>query len=247
MRLTRAFNVAIDSTLALLYPQQCHLCGGIVSARFDGVACGDCWSSTRIFDTSNSLCWKCGRLTIKPVPVEHPELIRCAQCDNEPFTNARACGVYEGALRASILALKREPYMSRRVVDLLSSLQQRAPLNGGTVIVAVPLHPDREGSRGFNQAAIVARHLSRANRIPIAESSLIRVSQSEQHRAGMDARGRQDTVANAFEVVHPALIGDERVLLVDDVFTTGATVSACASALSAAGAKEVLVLTIARA
>jgi ComF family protein len=110
----------------------------------------------------------------------------------------------------------------------------------------VPLHPEREQSRGFNQAATIARALSQAISVPLDEVSLRRTSHSNRHRAGMDAKGRRETVADAFRVTYPALITGERVLLVDDVFTTGATVSACAKALLTAGADEVFVLTIAR-
>jgi predicted amidophosphoribosyltransferase len=83
--------------------------------------------------------------------------------------------------------------------------------------------------------------------LPIDEVSLVRVSSTEKYRAGLDAKGRQDTVAGAFEVRHPRLVTNENILLVDDVFTTGATVSACAEALVTAGAKTVFVLTISRA
>lgn len=82
--------------------------------------------------------------------------------------------------------------------------------------------------------------------MPLDEVSLVRVSASEKYRAGLDAKGRRDTVAGAFAVHHPRLVENEDILLVDDVFTTGATVSACAEALVSAGA-TVFVLTIARA
>ena len=75
----------------------------------------------------------------------------------------------------------------------------------------------------------------------------MRVSSTEKYRAGLDAKGRHDTVAGAFEVRHPRLVSNEDILLVDDVFTTGATVSACAEALTGAGARKVFVLTISRA
>jgi ComF family protein len=110
----------------------------------------------------------------------------------------------------------------------------------------VPLHPEREKARGFNQAAVIGRELSLAISVPLDEVSLLRVAQTNRHRAGMDAKGRRDTVADAFRVAFPALIAGERVLLVDDVFTTGATVSSCARTLLEAGAAEVFVLTIAR-
>jgi predicted amidophosphoribosyltransferase len=74
----------------------------------------------------------------------------------------------------------------------------------------------------------------------------VRVSESEKYRAGLDVKGRRDTVAEAFRVIHPRLVTGENVLLVDDVFTTGATVSACAEVLIAAGARSVFVLTLAR-
>jgi ComF family protein len=174
------------------------------------------------------------------------EQVRCRRCDALAFTAARACGVYEGALRASVLLLKREPHICRQVSELLARAVQPYPLTQATMIVPVPLHPEREQARGFNQAAIIGRELSRWVSLPLDEISLVRDKHVKHHRAGMDVKGRRETVADAFRVTYPALIADERVLLVDDVFTTGATVSACAETLLAAGAAEVLVLTIAR-
>lgn len=124
--------------------------------------------------------------------------------------------------------------------------QGHYPLSQATRIVPVPLHPERERARGFNQAAVLARELSKATLLPLDEISVVRKHHSKRHRAGMDGKGRRDTVADAFQVIYPALIAGERVLLVDDVFTTGATVSSCAKTLLDAGAVEVFVLTIAR-
>jgi ComF family protein len=154
--------------------------------------------------------------------------------------------MYEGALRESLLVLKRKPYLPRHVESLLAAAV-REPLNESTRVVPVPLHPKRLKSRGFNQATIVALVVSKALRLPVDEVSLVRVSSTEKYRAGLDAKGRRDTVAGAFRVAHPRLVADENILLVDDVFTTGATVSACGETLLDAGAKSVYVLTIARA
>lgn len=247
MRLTRTVNMLVNSALSILYPQQCKLCGGEVEARADGIICDGCWSNTHFFSEADSLCWRCGRPTAKPVTVERPEMLRCGYCDDEPFTAVRACGIYSGALRAAVLAIKREPFLCRRLSESICRLQKNPPLDGATLLIPVPLHRQREESRGFNQAAVIAAHVARANKIPISEKSLVRISHSEHHRAGMDARGRRDTVVNAFEVLNPSVVQGERILLVDDVFTTGATVAACATALVQAGADEVLVLTLARA
>ncbi len=247
MRLTRTLSNLYDSVLTLLYPQQCALCGSIVDARANGLACEECWSKAALFREPDSLCWKCGQPTVKPITVNEPTSIRCGACDSEPFTAVRSCGFYQGALKAFVLALKREPHLSARLLEKICEVQQEPPLNRATLVVPVPLHPMREQARGFNQAALIAGYVSRHNGLRFSETNLVRISHSEQHRAGMDARARRETVANAFKVQHPSLITEEHVLLVDDVFTTGATISSCATALLGAGANEVLVLTIARA
>ncbi|HKO36049.1 MAG TPA: ComF family protein [Pyrinomonadaceae bacterium] len=237
---------AYDSVLALVYPQRCAACGGAVDSRHDGVACSTCWEATRTFDEDDTPCWKCGALSTAAVAEEKRQTVRCGRCDSESFTGARACGLYEGALRASILALKREPNVPRRLLETLRRTQQRTPLAEAELIVPVPLHPSRERERGFNQAVVLARELARATKLPIDEHSLVRRVHTDRHRAGMDARSRRDSVGGAFEVRRPEPIAGRRVLLIDDVFTTGATVSECAAVLKSAGGADVYVLTIAR-
>jgi ComF family protein len=243
----RVISGAYDSVLALIYPQRCAACGGSVDSRHDGVACSGCWDATRIFNEDDTLCWKCGVLSTAAVSEEKQRTVRCGRCDADSFTSARACGLYEGALRASILALKREPKVTRRLLKTLRQTQQRAPLTEADLIVPVPLHAARERERGFNQAVVLAREIARATKLPIDEYSLFRRVHTERHRAGMDARARRDSVDGAFEVRRPETIAGRRVLLIDDVFTTGATVSECAAVLKSAGAADVYVLTIARA
>jgi ComF family protein len=238
---------AYDSVLALIYPHRCATCGGSVDSRHDGVACSTCWEATRLFGEDDTLCWKCGALSAGAVAEEKRQTVRCGRCDVDSFTAARACGLYEGALRASILALKSEASVARRLLETLKHTQQRPPLAEADVIVPVPLHASRERERGFNQAVVLARALARATKMPIDEHSLVRAVHTERHRAGMDARARRDSVGGAFEVRRPEPIAGRRVLLIDDVFTTGATVSECAAVLKSTGAAEVYVLTIARA
>jgi ComF family protein len=236
-----------DALLAVAYPQRCAICGGSVESRKFGVACEACWKRTRIFTGRERLCWKCGAFLDDEVLPISPEEVRCGRCETQCFNVARAVGSYKGALRESVLQLKRQPQLAPHLEALLITAAQREPLSLSTRIVPVPLHPKRQRSRGFNQAAVIAEVLSKGLRLPLDEVSVERVSLTEQYRAGLDAKGRRDTVADAFSVVHPKLIADENILLVDDVFTTGATVSACAAALLAAGAQNVFVLTISRA
>lgn len=236
-----------DAFLTLAYPQACTICGYSVEQRKFGVVCETCWNGTKIFTGAETICWKCG----VPADVEAisftPDQVRCRCCDSQAFTAARAIGLYEGALRESVLLLKRQPHVSRHLEGLLAIAARRDPINNATRIIPVPLHGKKLKSRGFNQASILAEALSRALGLPLDEVSLVRSVGSEKYRAGLDAKGRHDTVAGAFEVRHPRLVAGENILLVDDVFTTGATVSACAETLTQAGAKTVCVLTIGRA
>jgi ComF family protein len=238
---------AFDAALALVYPQACAVCGGNVESHRDGVVCDACWKTTSMFSESDTLCWKCGALSLAKVVEGARQQVRCGRCDKDAYTFARACGSYDGALRASILQLKRQAHVPTRLAALIHEVQRREPLHGAEIIVPVPLHESRERERGFNQAAVIARELARVTKLPFDEHSFVRRMHTERHRAGMDAKARRNSVSNAFAVRHDDLIAEKRVLLVDDVFTTGATVSACAEALSRAGAAEVLVLTVARA
>jgi ComF family protein len=234
-------DAVADAALALLYPLRCAACGAAsVEQRADAPACGACWDATSIFSGDETLCWKCGTPARVELPAEVRGRVRCGRCDEDGYTAARAAGVYEGALRAAVLRLKHEPNVGARLASLLARTQQRPPLDGATLVVPVPLHEERLRERGFNQAALLARAVASRNRLRLDEWSLARERHSERHRAGMD-------VEDAFRVTRPRLVAGERVLLIDDVLTTGATVSACAHALRAAGATEVFVLTVARA
>ncbi len=240
-------TVFYDALLTLAYPQVCAVCGRSVERRKFGVACEACWTGTRVFNGAETICFKCGVPAQVEVPSAVHDQVMCRSCDSQSFTAARAAGLYEGALRESVLLLKRQPHVSQHVETLLTAAAMRGPLNVRTRIMPVPLHGERMRARGFNQASVIAQVVSKSLGLPVDEDTLLRVSSSEKYRAGLDAKGRQDTVAGAFAVRHPRLVENADILLVDDVFTTGATVSACAEALLAAGARKVFVLTVARA
>ena len=246
MFLTSAAHNFYDSLLSILYPQPCVICRSSVENRAHVPACIRCWNLTSIFEGTESLCWKCG-LVIHPAGrTVEPSSVHCHRCDEHLFAAARACGVYELALREAVLQLKRQPYLTSYIVPFLVRVAQRPPLNQATRIIPVPLHPQRERQRGFNQAAVIARAIGPLLGLVVDESVLTRVVASHKYRAGLDQKGRFDSVAKAFEVQFPTIVRDEVILLVDDVLTTGATASSCAAALLSAGAESVFVLTLAR-
>jgi ComF family protein len=248
MWLARQLDELYDATLALVYPLKCAACGeASVEGRRDAPACAACWQGTTIFTGEETCCWKCGAEARGDVTPEKRSEVRCRRCDELAFAAARSVGKYEGALRALVLALKHEPHVPERLAGLLCAAQGRSPLDTATRIVPVPLHAERERERGFNQATLLARAVASRANLPLDEWSVVRTGHTSRHRAGMDRRARRETVEGAFQVTRPRLVRGERILLVDDVYTTGATVSSCAQSLKDAGAEEVFVLTVAQA
>ena len=235
-----------DSLVAVFYPQECELCAASVEDTASGAICENCWAKTAVFTGSEPLCAKCGRVFSGGNKSFAGE-IRCHHCDEQFFDSARATGVYEGALRRAVIKLKIQPVLSEKIKDLFAQSFKQSPINSATKIIPVPLHPKRLRERGFNQAAVLAEILAVRTGLPVLENSLERNLYTAKHRAGMDERARRESVEKSFVVKNSRLIKNEKILLVDDVFTTGATVSTCARVLKENGASEVFVLTLARA
>ena len=217
-----------NSLLSLIYPQECRVCAGQVESLGDGVACRACWAATRIFSGKEMLCDKCGAFfgeEAAPVPVF------CHKCDDHFYDKAVAVGIYEKALAASVLNLKTSPILADRIKRTIPNTLKRADLFNSDLIIPIPLSKQRKIERGFNQAELIAAAVARASGLPVDGSSLMRKLHTPIHRMAMDKKARELTVKNAFEVVRPKMIGGRKILLVDDVFTSGATASSCAKTL----------------
>ena len=251
--LPRAIKVIRDGLLGLAYPEECRVCGGAVESWDDGVACAECWNNPALTTIlSGVVCHKCGASLAPaphaPVSPTQPTPPRfCGMCPAAPFSAARSCGIYSGALEATILSLKIAPHICPRLRAIICrtfSDHDRALLSD--LVIPVPLHRLRESQRGFNQAVLIARVVALEFGLEIDIRSLKRTKPTDRHRAGMDANDRAQSVNGAFEVVRPRLIAGASVLLVDDLYTTGSTITAASTALIDAGAERVNVLTIAR-
>jgi ComF family protein len=228
----------------LLYPPVCAACDGP-----GGHLCERCLSQSR--QIQPPLCACCGS-PVAPSGWRHAGAHardgRCEACRRRPpaYDRARSLFVYEGPIREAIHALK---YHGRRAAagPLGLLLARHAPLDvvqGVESVVPVPLHPSRLVTRGFNQAELIARPLAARLGVPCLAHALRR-SHHERPQAELDAAARRASVRDAF---HPGPVrAGARVLLIDDVFSTGATAEACAAALRHAGAAAVTVLTVARA
>jgi ComF family protein len=170
----------------------------------------------------------------------------CAVCRTglRGFDRAASFGFYEGALR-DLIHLYKYAGMKPLGRHLARFLAQAVPVDEGfDAVVAVPLHWRKRWSRGFNQSEILARSVARLRGIPFLNA--LRRVRSAAVQAGLGKTARRRNVAGAFAARKGMDLREKRVLLIDDVMTTGATAAACGLALKRAGAKSVCLLTLAR-
>lgn len=198
-------------------------------------------------------CACCGRpfWTFEP-PLggiaERPGLCEACRRRRPRFSYARAAALYRDAAREALHALKfrGKTALARPLGDLLAERGEvLLPQRTVDCLVPVPLHPARQAERGFNQSLLLARRLSQRWGIPVAAGVLGRVRVTRP-QTELSAEERRSNVRDAFALRRPGAIAGRHVLLIDDIFTTGATVSECSRVLLAGEAIAVGVLTAAR-
>ncbi|HEY7189705.1 MAG TPA: ComF family protein [Vicinamibacterales bacterium] len=245
----RAFatNVA-DALVAVTIAPRCAACRSLLEHPLQGPVCASCWQS--IPTLRPPLCRTCGGMLPSWRAISlHAE--RCPACRRRPgfVDSGRAVGAYEGALREIVHTFK---YEGRRTIGArLGTLLRIAGQDlvcDARCAIPVPLHPWRRVQRGFNQAADLAQALD----LPVVHA--LWRSRSTSPQTGLTASARRRNVRRAFKVspllrrhMLDAYVTGQTVILVDDVWTTGATLNECARVLKEAGAKEVRALTVARA
>ncbi|MFQ5882720.1 MAG: ComF family protein [Candidatus Methylomirabilales bacterium] len=235
--------------LRFLLPTLCAICQEPLGVGSRSVVCGVCWGRVRVLDPP--FCARCGR-PFWGRALAYSPFHRCQACRTRRphYLFARSAVLYErdDPLREILLLFKHGRkialgghlgrLMAERATDLLGHFTIDA-------ILPVPLHRDRERERGFNQADILARVLGRRLRRPVLQKTLERVRPTSPQTGKRQERVRN--VRGAFAARSPERIQGRSLLLVDDVLTTGATVNECAKVLMRAGARSVLVYTLARA
>lgn len=229
--------------LDLLLPPRCLGCGHPVEEQ--GRLCAECWSALAFL--GGRQCRVCG----VPMPEVSAEAPLCGPCQDAPpaFERARAALQYEGSGRRLVLRFKHGDrldgagtyagWMARVGAELLA---------GAELIVPVPLHRWRLVGRGYNQSAVLARALGRRSGKPVLVDALVKSRATQSQQLLGAAERRRNITADLFRLggAAPDRVAGCRILLVDDVLTTGSTVDSCAKALLAAGATGVDVLTLAR-
>ncbi|MBI2914870.1 MAG: ComF family protein [Firmicutes bacterium] len=245
-----ALKAAMNAVFNVFLPgvETCPLCDRPIRPNRIG-ACGACVG--RIAFVTAPICGKCG----KPVRGCEPGTSApgrgrlCGDCKTRPhfFSVTRAVGIYDGGLREYVHALKYggKPQAARPLGRLMASLAMaHVNLRGCDGLVAVPLHRDRLELRGYNQAELLARNAAPGLGLPYIHGVMAR-TRPTQSQTSLSPSTRARNLRNAFKVLDPRPVSGRRLLLVDDVYTTGITVDEAARVLLRSGAVEVAVVCLA--
>jgi ComF family protein len=232
------------TVLNFFYPEICQLCQTERATAKSGFVCSNCWQQVRFIRAP--FCERCG-LPFEGDITTKFECTNCREMDLH-FSSARSSVVAKTAVLEIIHRYKysRHLWFENFLADLL--LREALPVlenQKWDFIAPVPLFPTKEREREFNQAERLANHLSQATKIPV-NTKLIRRVQPTLTQTRLTKEQRASNMKNAFAIRDGVKLNGEKIILLDDVFTTGATTSACAKILKSAGAGDVCVWTVAR-
>jgi len=232
-------HVALD----FVFPAECQYCGEFLGDARVLLFCRTCWEQIPVI--TEPTCSLCGDLLPEKL------LNLCKHCQSTPPSMDRviAATYYESVVRTAIHQFKfcQKTGLGKPLGQLiLSRLPANLDISAYQAIISVPLHPQRQRQRGYNQSTILAKEISKTLQIPLIRRNLRRIRQTDEQALLTDRKSRHVNIKGAFRLVDPSSVAGKAVIVVDDVVTTGATVSECARILKRAGAQSVIVLTIAR-
>jgi len=254
----RVLRSPLDALVCALLPCSCALCGSPLPQFSSAPICVACWMEIPV--QYGPLCSRCGDRLDSPLPgSDAPGLGLCRICRLAPpsFERAVAYGPYRETMRSAIHALKYDKLhpvareLGRRLALAIAGLAGDAP--SAMLVIPVPLNRTKRRERGFNQASALAtqavaslRKTHPRWRLTLTSGLLLR-TRPTQSQAGLTVRQRRLNMRGAFAVPNPDAVNRQHILLIDDIFTTGATARAASLALRRAGAASVWVATLARA
>lgn len=226
----------INNFLRILFPQSCPVCKNYSKDHKTAPICRDCWQT--ISPYRGAICQRCGR------PLSSDVSIICSECikDKPSFKQVRSFGIYEGTLKVAINLFKYHGI--KRLSKPLAKMMCQMSIPPVDVIIPVPLFKKRLRHREFNQSALLARYLADYTGARLVMNCLIKVKDTIP-QVGLSAKERKKNVKNAFRVLDDKPIKGRDVILVDDVFTTGATIRECSKILKKAGAGDIYGITLA--
>lgn len=226
--------------IKLLYPSRCPLCGGI-SEGF----CKACYREMKF--AKEPVCFRCGK------PLEEEETEYCTDCLEHAhrFEQGRGLLLYQGAVKESIHRIKyqnKREYLEYYAQLMVEKLERELVRWDPEVLIPIPMYPAKQKKRGYNQAVILSKYMGRMGGYEICRDALKKICATKDQKELSD-RQRRSNLRHAF-AVNEAYLGEDghlpwkRVLLTDDVYTTGSTVDAAAEVLKKYGVEKVFFATI---
>jgi ComF family protein len=244
IRLAAPLQKLSNAALGFFYPEVCQLCEKERAVAKSGFVCSLCWQQVRFIRPP--FCERCGL----PFEGDITTKFECTNCREMTlhFSSARSAVVAKTLVLEAIHRFKyqRALWFENFLADLF--LREAVPVlceQNWDFIVPVPLHPVKHREREFNQAELLAKHLGAATKIPL-NTKLLRRVHFTMTQTQLTREQRAGNMHGALAMKQNARLNGEKIILVDDVFTTGATTSACAKVLREAGAGDVCVWTVAR-
>lgn len=237
------FRHELAACVDLLLPPACLLCGQLLPTGLDAQSfCHDCLTAMPPLSPAHCRC------CAQPFPSATSNHL-CSTCLKRPpsFSTVHAAGIYQGSIKDAVHQLKYRDQLT--LAEPLGRILTKVITTAGLCftpdcIVPVPLHPHRLRQRGYNQALEVARPISRELSVPL-DTTLLQRSRKTQQQQGLSATERRSNLRNAFVLTSKAAA--RKILLIDDVMTTGETVRECCRTLVAGGVEDVQVAIIGRA
>ncbi len=227
----------------LVFPDNCLLCKQFLNSQHHKQLCDAC--SAQIQKNTPPFCLTCSR---------HLQVMSadglCLACQQQSyaFNEAWSTCLYTDAMAKLLHAFKyhHKTLLRKTFVELMSGFidEYHLPLNTFDFICPLPLHPTRLRERGYNQSQLLSQALAQKYTLPHA-ANIIQRTRLTESQTTLTAKQRWTNLRGAFKINNPSAIADKNILLVDDLFTTGATANACAEALKDAGCAYVGVLTLA--
>ncbi|ATW25935.1 ComF family protein [Candidatus Formimonas warabiya] len=229
--------------LNLIFPNyRCFSCGQ--EGGLDGTGlCSQCWSRLEEMENKYPPCAHCASFVFETGSC----CINCRQKKEYWFDGARAVFPYEGAMRDIIHQFKYHGVTKWAVplgLLMLRTIERDARFHDVEVLAPVPLHIKRERSRGYNQSELLAREIGTGLKLPVVPDLLRRIVDTPS-QTGLNRKARQENLGAAFVVKDVKAVTGKNILLVDDIYTTGATIETCSRILKIEGAKSVWVVTCA--
>ena len=239
--MTSLANKLLNATADLVFPRSCVHCAGIVEGPDFEFLCQHC--AAEIFFSTPPACTTCGH----PFWGQLAGPKTCPHCtDLQPaFDQGKTLFLAKGPARSLLHALKYQDgfYLLRDLARMVRTQRHYHDYLQGAHLVPVPLHPDKQRERGFNQSAQIARMLAKTTHATV--TNLLIRCQFTPSQTRLDRKSRHQNVKNAFALAPDAVVEPQKeYILIDDVFTTGSTLNACASVLRQAGASRLKVATI---